>query len=95
MIAAGTAAGSSAGQRCAREREESMSGLTLRKEIESAINRNSAESGSDTSYFILAQFLVDCLTAFDAAAVAREDWYGRKRQSGPLAVDAPTPEAPR
>jgi hypothetical protein len=43
-------------------------GDSLRAAIEHVINRHSAENGSDTPDFILAQFLTDCLCAFDAAA---------------------------
>jgi len=49
--------------------------MNLRTEIEQAINRCSAENGSNTPDFILAQFLVDCLIAFDKASRAREKWY--------------------
>ena len=48
----------------------------LRKEIESAVNRCSAENGSNTPDFILAKYLMDCLSAFDAAVDRRDDWYG-------------------
>lgn len=50
----------------------------LRKEIEHAINRCSAENGSNTPDFILAEFLTDCLAAFDKTCNERERWYGRK-----------------
>jgi len=49
----------------------------LRKEIEEAINRHSAENGSNTPDWILAEFLEDCLDAFDGAVIARERWHGR------------------
>ena len=49
----------------------------LRKKIESAINSASAENGSDAPDFILAEYLTDCLAAFNKAAMAREKWYGR------------------
>lgn len=49
----------------------------LRKEIETSINRASAENGSNTPDFILAEYLVDCLAAFDKASRAREKWYGK------------------
>lgn len=49
----------------------------LRADIESALNRNSAENGSNTPDFILADYLRGCLSAFDAAVSAREAWYGR------------------
>lgn len=59
----------------------------LRDDIESAINRVSAENGSNTPDFILAQYLVDCLAAYDKAVTAREKWYGRE----PKPVDNPPP----
>ncbi len=49
----------------------------LRKEIETSINRASAENSSNTPDFILAEFLLDCLAAFDKASRAREKWYGK------------------
>ena len=52
----------------------------LRKDIEKAINCHSAENGSDTPDFILAQYLTQCLKAFDSAVIAREAWYGRQSQ---------------
>lgn len=48
----------------------------LRHEIERAINRVSGENGSNTPDFILAEYLVSCLAAFDRAIHARERWYG-------------------
>ena len=61
--------------------------MSLRKEIEHAINRNSAENGSNTPDWILAAFLVDCLQAFDAAVVKREGWYGRELAADPRLVE--------
>jgi len=52
-----------------------MSKSQLRTDIEEAINRNSAENGSDTPDFILAEFLVSCLDAFDKTVHARSNWY--------------------
>jgi hypothetical protein len=51
----------------------------IRKEIETAINRCCAENGSDTPDFILAEFLTDCLAAWDKAVDARERWLDRIR----------------
>lgn len=47
----------------------------LRTEIQRAINRVSAENGSNTPDFILADFLVSCLAAFDRATIERQRWY--------------------
>ena len=51
--------------------------MTLEQEIQHTINRHSAENGSNTPDFILAQFLLGCLAAWDAATNERERWYGR------------------
>jgi len=48
---------------------------TLREDIASAINRHSAENGSNTPDFILAAYLVGCLEQFDVAIKAREQWW--------------------
>lgn len=57
---------------------------TLLETIQAAINCHSAENGSDTPDFILAEYLIDCLTAFDKAAKAREVFYGRATVALPL-----------
>lgn len=46
------------------------------EELEDLINRHSMENGSDTSDFILAEYLVACLKAFDVATKRRDEWYG-------------------
>ena len=68
------------------------SGSQLRHDIETAINRANAESGSNTPDFILAEFLTACLKSFDDAVKMRDQWYGMK-----LALDTNTPavEKPR
>lgn len=55
-------------------------GKGLRHEVERAVNRVSAENGSNTPDFILAEYLVSCLAAFDRAVWARERWYGRQNK---------------
>lgn len=70
----------------------------LRKSIESAINRHCAENGSNTPDFILAEYLIDCLAAFDRASNARSKWHGIKL--GPpfieqVILDAPESEPAR
>jgi hypothetical protein len=49
----------------------------FREQLEDIINCNSMESGSDTPDFILADYLIGCLAAYDRALEARERWYGR------------------
>jgi hypothetical protein len=52
--------------------------ISLRDEIERAINHQNAESGSDTPDWILSEFLLGCLKAFDAATNDRARWYGHE-----------------
>ena len=49
----------------------------LRSRIEFAINCESAENGSGTPDWILAEYLIDCLAAWDKAVQKREKWYNR------------------
>lgn len=66
----------------------------LRHEIEQAVNRVSAENGSNTPDIILADFLVSCLAAFDRAVLARERWYGRHPVQPGLAGNMQTATEP-
>lgn len=56
-----------------------MNHVGFRKELEQLINKHSMENGSNTPDFILADFLVLCLAAFDAGVQVRETCYGRKK----------------
>lgn len=47
------------------------------KELIAVINRHSRENSSDTPDWILANYLFDCLSAFDKLIQERERWYGR------------------
>ena len=48
----------------------------FRYELTVLINQRSMESGCDTPDFILAEYLTDCLSAFDKAVGRRARWYG-------------------
>ena len=61
---------------------------TFQEELREVINKYSRESGSDTPDWILAEYLTDCLTAFDAAVTKRERWYGRAPQEADAATSA-------
>ena len=58
-----------------------MSQSRFRKELESLINSNLMENGSDTPDFILAEYLSNCLVVFDSAVKKRDKWYGFKSLS--------------
>lgn len=45
------------------------------KELQSLINRYSLENGSDTPDFVLAGYLLACLTAFNNATRQRDNYY--------------------
>lgn len=55
--------------------------VSLESEVTDLLNRHSAENASDTPDFVLAEFLLRCLTAFDLATVKRDSWYGRDPKS--------------
>jgi len=64
---------------------------TLERKLAYALNCHSAENASNTPDFILAQYLLGCLAAWNAAVNERERWYGRGDTPAPL----PAPEGPR
>lgn len=54
-----------------------MNPSEFRNELESLINRTSMEqAGGNTPDFVLAEYLVACLAAFDHATKTRDQWYG-------------------
>ncbi len=53
-----------------------MKKTELEKGLENLINEFSRESDSNTPDFILAEFMVNCLDAFELASNRREVWYG-------------------
>jgi hypothetical protein len=52
-----------------------MDKKSFRGELCNLINCHSQENGSDTPDFILAEYLDDCLKAFDKAVSKRTDWH--------------------
>lgn len=59
----------------------------LAKELESLLNRHSVENGSDTPDFLLAEYLMQCLAAWNKCVRAREHWYGRTPSPAPAPLD--------
>ena len=51
--------------------------MGLQDALTDLINRHSAENTSNTPDYILAQFLIGCLDAFNTGVQKRETWYGR------------------
>lgn len=57
--------------------------MNLRQELTALLNKHSAENGSNTPDWILADYLLRSLDAFEQATKAREIWYGREEVAGP------------
>ena len=55
-----------------------MEKTELEKKLSDLINCESRENDSDTPDFILAEFMMACLDAFELANNKREVWYNRK-----------------
>ncbi len=53
----------------------------LRNGFAGVINQHSGENGSNTPDFLLADYLVDCMEAFERVLHARADWYGKDLDS--------------
>jgi hypothetical protein len=68
-----------------------MTADTFEQELEALINRYSQENLSNTPDFILAEFLLLCLVAWNHATTERERWYGRIPRETAL---GPPPESP-
>jgi hypothetical protein len=60
--------------------------MSLTDDLQHVINCNSAENGSNTPDFMLAEFLTGCLAAFNKTVAARETWYGRDPGMGPAGI---------
>ena len=75
-----------------------MDTQAFRKELTELINRNSIENGSDTPDFILSDYLMNALAAYESAVNKRSKWYGHttltKGGSRPLEIgtDAGLPD---
>lgn len=63
----------------------------FKEQLRAAINRCSQENASNTPDWILRDYLLVCLDAFNAAVQQRENWYGR--DPGPARIDL-SPEKP-
>jgi hypothetical protein len=50
----------------------------FKEELTHLINRYSLENGSDTPDFMLAEYLVSCLNAYERAVEQRSAWFGNK-----------------
>lgn len=72
----------------------------LRQKLASLLNKHACENESNTPDFILAQYLILSLDAFDNAINMRETWYGRRADLGDavetdsgLPIEGPVPRS--
>lgn len=66
---------------------------TFERELEALLNKYSQENASNTPDFVLAQFLVGCLAAWNASVTRREQWYGRApKEARSVPSSVPKPE---
>lgn len=52
----------------------------LKEELSALLNKYSRESKSYTPDFILAQYVLDCLEAYEKAAHKRDVWWDEKKK---------------
>lgn len=71
-----------------------MDSETLAAELTSLLNRHSIENGSDTPDFLLADYLLNCLDAYERITQGRDAWYGMNPQPG-VEWAGNVPETPR
>ena len=57
---------------------------TLEKDLAAVLNAHSRENESDTPDFLLAEYLLGCLAAYEKAARARDKWYGLAPEPGKI-----------
>lgn len=50
--------------------------MALQEQISTLLNEASREQDSDTPDFILAEYLMACLCAFEMGVNRRDGWYG-------------------
>lgn len=51
--------------------------VTFMSELQTLINRHSIENESNTPDFLLAEYLLGCLSIYEHTVVKRDQWYGQ------------------
>ena len=68
--------------------------IEFERELTGVLNRFSQENASNTPDFILAQFLLGFLAAWNQGVQQRETWYGRDARPCSIAASrSPVPPA--
>lgn len=56
--------------------------MDLETELKGILNKHSRENHSNTPDWILAEYMMFCLNAFECAVQKRAEWYGRMDRPG-------------
>lgn len=51
--------------------------IAFKKELETLINRHSIDNDLNTPDFILAEYIIKCLTNLKITTIDRDTWFGR------------------
>ncbi|MCK5609508.1 hypothetical protein KAR91_46975 [Candidatus Pacearchaeota archaeon] len=57
--------------------DRSVREVTFEESLRALLNRHSKEQNSNTPDFVLSQYLINCLDAFDSAMEKRSDFYSK------------------
>lgn len=68
--------------------------MSFHEELTDLINKYSIENESDTPDFILADYLVCCLTTYRTTVKGRDMWYGHSLWKDAVLEDAPQKPTP-
>lgn len=72
----------------AQEHAEAMQATSLEADLAAVLNRHQQENASGTPDFVLAEFLLSVLAAWNVGIVQRAAWYGEPvNQPGDPASD--------
>lgn len=71
----------------ATPKRSELANRSFQKDLQNLINRHSRENGSGTPDFILANYIIDCLAAFDKSVKDRARWYGHEKRQSVGALD--------
>lgn len=66
--------------------------VKLKDEIKNLLNKYSAEDESNTPDHVLAEYIANCLDAFDLAVNSRDSWYNISPEPGWEIRRDPVPE---
>ena len=58
------------------------------RDLDVLLNCNNMELVSNTPDFILAQYMISCLNAFNMAVQQRETWYGRDARPSETIIES-------